>query len=778
MSNRSGSPYSTPRDANRVPLLVAASTADGITPVVLEADPTTHLLQVSSSGGAGTQYTELATTSPGTGTLSLGRYKSSAPTLTDGQLYGLQLDVNGNLKTTSSGGGGGLSVTDQATWTAGTSSFTPTGGVYNDSAAPLVSGQQGEVRLTPDRRLKVDTNDTVAGIGQINNSQIGGEDVAVTAPGTALVSIAGPTGDAIDTTKDSLNTFVTGGNLSIASQAPPYDINQSGNINKTDGFVAVAINGVGGVSFQVTGTWVGTLNLEGTVDGTNWSAVISTLAGFATAASTTFTINGLYRMVAPAGLTQVRLRMNPYTSGTAFVKFNVSVQSNTQSVFQGSAASLNAQVVGNIANAGTDSDNPVKVGGRYNTTRPTYTDGQRGDLQIGTRGSVGVSLFSADTTVSIAAAADTIDAATTSGTANKLVNISRGTVFNGTTWDRTPGTTKGAYSLIQDAAGNARGANVSAGNALLVDASAASSATIINNAQVSGSDIATTTDGIQLISIAGPTGDPVDTTGNSLNVNVINNGNILNTSGIAPNQNSILIAGSYREITGLSAGLLNAFLVPATDVNNYKSWSLQITGTWNGEFTFEGSNDNNNWLSIQAVNMNSSTSTQTTTTTSNNSIFSGTFGYRYFRVRMDSYSSGLATGVLELYTIPNPNHYSGVGAAQYGNWSISQLGPGNSNINTYSVHITTNTTTTPTSSTAYISTISISSEVAGTTSTVTIQDKQGTPLKLVNGFSTTSLTTTPTTINFQTPVKMVSGIDIITAGAVAATVDVWVNYYQ
>ena len=59
MSTRSGSSYSVPRDANRVPFLVAASTADGITPVVLEADPTTHLLQVSSSGGGGgTQYTD------------------------------------------------------------------------------------------------------------------------------------------------------------------------------------------------------------------------------------------------------------------------------------------------------------------------------------------------------------------------------------------------------------------------------------------------------------------------------------------------------------------------------------------------------------------------------------------------------------------------------------------------------------------------------------------------------------------------------------------------
>lgn len=48
--SRSGSTYSTPRDANRVPFLTAASTADGVTPIVLEADPTTHALGVSISG--------------------------------------------------------------------------------------------------------------------------------------------------------------------------------------------------------------------------------------------------------------------------------------------------------------------------------------------------------------------------------------------------------------------------------------------------------------------------------------------------------------------------------------------------------------------------------------------------------------------------------------------------------------------------------------------------------------------------------------------------------
>lgn len=107
------------------------------------------------------------------------------------------------------------------------------------------------------------------------------------------------------------------------------------------------------------------------------------------------------------------------------------------------------------------------------------------------------------------------------------------------------------------------------------------------------------------------------------------------------------------------------------------------------------------------------------------------------------------------------------------------LNPSATSLNTYSVHLTSNATTTPTSSTAYISSIVIAIQSAGTTSTVTVQDKQGTPLKIVSGFSTASLLSNGNDIyNFQSPVKMVSGIDIVTAGAVAATIDIWINYYQ
>src|SRR6185437_1199522 len=46
--------------------------------------------------------------------------------------------------------------------------------------------------------------------------------------------------------------------------------------------------------------------------------------------------------------------------------------------------SLKAQ--GNVASAATDSGNPLKIGGVFNTTQPTVTTGQRVDAQMTARG--------------------------------------------------------------------------------------------------------------------------------------------------------------------------------------------------------------------------------------------------------------------------------------------------------------------------------------------------------------------------------------------------------
>jgi hypothetical protein len=101
----------------------------------------------------------------------------------------------------------------------------------------------------------------------------------------------------------------------------------------------------------------------------------------------------------------------------------------------------NSLVVGNVAAAATDSGSPVKVGAKYNSTPPTYTNGQRGDMQIGTRGALLTQLMLPDnsTTVSFAAAAD---GAANPSVASRFEIINRPSLYNGATvntWDRVRG---------------------------------------------------------------------------------------------------------------------------------------------------------------------------------------------------------------------------------------------------------------------------------------------------------------------------------------------------
>lgn len=45
-----------------------------------------------------------------------------------------------------------------------------------------------------------------------------------------------------------------------------------------------------------------------------------------------------------------------------------------------------SKIDGNVASGSTDVGNPVKVGGKYNSTPPTLDDGDRGDLQVDVNG--------------------------------------------------------------------------------------------------------------------------------------------------------------------------------------------------------------------------------------------------------------------------------------------------------------------------------------------------------------------------------------------------------
>lgn len=71
------------------------------------------------------------------------------------------------------------------------------------------------------------------------------------------------------------------------------------------------------LTMQVSGTFVGTVTFEGTVDATNWVALLCTSVTAGTTA-TTATAPGVVR-VDCSGLAQVRARVSAYTSGAITV---------------------------------------------------------------------------------------------------------------------------------------------------------------------------------------------------------------------------------------------------------------------------------------------------------------------------------------------------------------------------------------------------------------------------------------------------------------------------
>lgn len=131
----------TPANTNNLNVALAASSA---TVTVSATNLQTNLNQIAGSN--------VATAAAGIQKVGLTDGTGTALTSTSNAL-----DVN-----IKSGGGSGFSVVDEASWTAGTSAFVPTGGVFNDSAAALTSGQEGSIRLTNNRAIHVNLRDASA----------------------------------------------------------------------------------------------------------------------------------------------------------------------------------------------------------------------------------------------------------------------------------------------------------------------------------------------------------------------------------------------------------------------------------------------------------------------------------------------------------------------------------------------------------------------------------------------------------------------------------------
>lgn len=118
------------------------------------------------------------------------------------------------------------------------------------------------------------------------------------------------------TSWDRLRSTTANG-LSVDVTRGPVDVTASGSLAGAAQVVTLALAGQSAAAAQITGTWVGTITFEASLDGTTWTA-INAVSASTSSPQTTTTVNGLYR-ITPGGLQQFRANMSAFTSGSATV---------------------------------------------------------------------------------------------------------------------------------------------------------------------------------------------------------------------------------------------------------------------------------------------------------------------------------------------------------------------------------------------------------------------------------------------------------------------------
>ena len=248
-------------------------------------------LQVDSAGNLKTTATaSLTINSEGSPTGGAAGTKSSmaggvfntvAPTLTNGQQVGLQVDVSGNLKTTAS-----LAINTEGSVGAGTAATKSAlgGGVFNTAAPTLTNGQQAALQVDSSGNLK-----TTA---------------------TLAINTEGPVAPGTSATKSTLSggVFNTVAPTLTNGQQAALQVNASG-AQKVDGSgVTQPVSGtffqgtqpVSGTFFQATQP-ISAVALPlpaGAALATNQSSVIGTKAA-GTAATNSLLNGGVYNATPP-----------------------------------------------------------------------------------------------------------------------------------------------------------------------------------------------------------------------------------------------------------------------------------------------------------------------------------------------------------------------------------------------------------------------------------------------------------------------------------------------
>lgn len=533
-------------DVNNVDMLIAASNDGQYSPVSLYADPTTHELLVKGTFAA----TLMGQAIPA----------ALATTAVTVQI----VDGSGNQVTSF---GGGTQYTDGGTPPAnpiGPTLIYDKAGIWQHVSATnglpvadaaAIASLATLAATVSGGKVQVNTGSAASGTPQAADIiQLGGDSIAITASGVQLTSLAGPTGDPIDTYRDSLRVYAqTGQQLSAASIPVTMASDQSiiptiptGPAGKATVFAPGELrvsqeahqlfndtfdNGLDTVvKWKVptsTGTAIAATNaigvtvLDGGTIANNFSALESMMT---------------FQPTAPGWLYQdMRINIEYPVVLTAYRFWGVAITPGVPTV---------AKPI--IEGAGWD------IGTTGKLSAVMYATGTRNliaDLSLATGTGKQPTdssahkyfiWFRGDQTYWAIDSLDNIVASTSTGAPGPNVNnlpIKLLVVSNGGTHailslnGLEVADTSGGTSAISDGINRWRQATVTPASALKVDASATIQPVMVlqsngavvpfdNVQQVGGSDVATVGDGIQLVGLAGPTGDPIDTVGSALSVAV------------------------------------------------------------------------------------------------------------------------------------------------------------------------------------------------------------------------------------------------------------------
>jgi hypothetical protein len=282
---------------------------------------------------------------------------------------------------------------------------------------------------------------------------------------------------------------VVGLAVSAFGQTVGFPVSVSGSITGTTcttnntgqaGCIVLSASSFASGGIQVSGTWVATLQFEASIDGTNFQAITATPTNSTTTATST-TSNGVWS-ASVAGMKFLRVRASAYVSGTAVI-------------------SLQTALAGGGSGGGG--------GGASSTV--TINDPNTPSQKAAVNASGQLSITCANCSGSGASAVDNaaFTAGTTSGApAMGFFHSTIDTVTDGSAATLAMDSKRNLFNVIRDAAGNARGVNVTAGNAMTVDGSAvtqpasvADGSLVTLGAKADNKSTATDTTAISAISI-------------------------------------------------------------------------------------------------------------------------------------------------------------------------------------------------------------------------------------------------------------------------------------